>query len=91
MRDFRLARVTKLYPGGHAADLVFLDDRFHSPRVPIMAGVMTSTAGAFDLPQPDDVVSENSLNSTAGRVMIAIVGYYRDLPLIMGMLPPASC
>lgn len=87
--SLRFARVVRLYHD--SADVVFVDDGFHAPRVPLLRGFMTSDAGTFDQPEPTPVTDELRLNDSSGRVMMAVIGFVKGYPVILGTLAPATC
>lgn len=89
MSDLKLARVVGVHPGGHAVDLVFLDDGARVPMVQVMAGTpVTTNTGQAGFPEPTRRGERWDAQETGERDMIAVVGFYRGLPIVTGFLYP---
>lgn len=86
--SLNLARVTKLYPAIPAADIIMLGNGWPTPRVPIMCDI-TSDSGASGLPDMTPLKDEREVSSTAGNVVLAVVGRMNGHAIILGFLPPA--
>lgn len=84
----RMAQVVRLYPGAARADIVFFDNGFRSPAVPILFGSVSTNTGSHDLPALSDFNSETPLGEAPDRGMIAIVGATNGGPVILGFLAP---
>jgi hypothetical protein len=92
---FKLAQVTKVYPGARKVDLVFLDSRLPVASVKIMTGAVGSDFGSWNIPaavQPENAQQVGSFNQS-GRNIIAVCGFIGargERPIVMGFLKPAG-
>lgn len=75
--SFRLAQVTRIRPGGHAVDLVFVDDGYRVAGVQVISSAASSNTGLNDLPETE-----------TGRELIAVVIFMAGMPLVIGFLFP---
>lgn len=91
MQGMKLAKVTRVVPGGYAVDLLFLDDGSRVPAVQVMASAASGNTGLVDLAQPDQSADQWDPNVQGEREMIACVSFYRGLPVVMGFLFPQIC
>lgn len=87
----KLAKVVAVNPGGHAVDLLFLDDGSRVPGVQVMSGSASTNTGTVDLPEPSSGGWDSSASLTGDRDLIAVVGFYRGLPIVQGFLFPQVC
>lgn len=88
----RLAKVVHVHPSGYSVDLMFYDDNSRASNVQCMApcGATTNT-GMVDLPKPDPVPEDWSLENSNTRDMIAVVAFFRGQALVLGFLYPQVC
>lgn len=91
MSGMKLAKVTRVVPGGYAVDLLFLDDGSRVPAVQVMASAASGNTGLVDLAQPDQNADQWDPNILGEREIIACVSFYRGLPVVMGFLFPQVC
>lgn len=88
MSDLDLAKVVGVHPGQHAVDLVFVGGG-RAPMVQVMCSMpATTNSGQSGLPTPS--VSGNKWDAAdgGGRSMMAVVGHYRQVPVVLGFLYP---
>ncbi|HEX5678792.1 MAG TPA: hypothetical protein VFX91_12575 [Alcanivorax sp.] len=90
MNSLRLAKVTRFVPEAHAADLLFLDDGSRVPMVPVTTPYGSTNTGVADMVQPDPSPSGEQWDplDSGSRDVIAVVGFFRDVPLVIGFLFP---
>lgn len=86
-----LAKVTRVIPGGHAVDLLFMDTGDRVPAVQVLAGAASGDTGRVDLAQPDQGDDQWDPSRIGEREVIACVAYYRNLPVVIGFLFPQVC
>ena len=88
----RLAKVVHVHPSGYSVDIMFYDDNSRASNVQCMApcGATTNT-GMVDLPKPDPVPEDWSLENSNTRDMIAVVAFFRGQALVLGFLYPQVC
>jgi hypothetical protein len=86
-----LAKVTRVLPGGHAVDLLFMDTGDRVPAVQVMSGSASGDTGRVDLVQPDQGADQWDPSRIGEREVIACVSYYRNLPVVVGFLFPQVC
>ncbi|MDP3327209.1 hypothetical protein [Parvibaculum sp.] len=95
MRDgLRIAKVAKIHPSGHAADILFLDDNSRVPMVQIMAGAASTDSGINDLASPTVGAAGDPYDpaQTKKRDIYAIVGSIAGgTPIVLGFLYPQVC
>lgn len=86
----KLAKVTAVHPEKHKVDLLFLDDGRRVPGVKVMTGMASSSSGMAGLATPDAQDSPDPYDAPAksGRDLIACVGFYQDVPVVIGFLFP---
>ncbi len=89
--SLKLAKVTRIVPGGHAVDLLFLDDGGRVPAVQVMSQSASTNTGLVNLPEPSGGGWDASPALTGDRDLIAVVGFYRGLPVVQGFLFPQVC
>lgn len=81
----RLARVVRVYPESHTADVVVIDNNAPLLRVPIL-GSAGGDVGAFDTPQPE---TSGNPHLTGGREMVAVLSPLAiEGFVILGFLSP---
>lgn len=90
MSGLKLAKVVGVVPGGHAVDLLFLDDGSRVPAVQVMVPSASTNSGVNNLVAPAGDGQWNA-RLTGDRDVIAVVGLYRGLPLVLGFLYPQVC
>lgn len=94
-----LARVVASHPEANAVDLVFLSSGRQVAGVQVMAGAAGAAHGLHDLPQPleQDVGPSDPFSAIGragdARMTLAVVAFYRELPVVLGFLFPqvAQC
>jgi len=91
MSGLKLAKVVKVNPGGHSVDLLFLDDGSRIPGVQVLSGSASTNSGVVDIPEPSGGGWDSSASLTGDRDLIAVVAFYRGLPLVQGFLFPQVC
>lgn len=92
MSGLKLAQVTDVHPEANAVDLIFLDTGSRVPMVQVMSGEASTSAGLAALVAPEN--SAGKWSTQAGeREIIAVVGFIRAHPIVMGFLFPqvAEC
>lgn len=90
MDGLRLARVVGASPSGHAVDLVFLDDLSRVPQVQVLTGAGSTNTGIAGLVEPDIPEDTDRWEGyeSGTRDIIAVVGFYRTIPIVLGFLYP---
>jgi hypothetical protein len=86
-----LAKVTRVVPGGHAVDLLFMDTGDRVPAVQVMTGYASGDTGLVDLVQPDQGEDQWDPSRIGEREVIACVSYYKNIPVVIGFLFPQVC
>lgn len=88
------ARVVAVDYKTQTLDLVMTEDSRPVNNVRVMSPTASSNTGFFDVPKPD-VLDLNAQFDNGGvptnagaRVIIAIVVFYTDMPVVIGFLPP---
>lgn len=89
--SLRVAKVVRAHPGGHAVDLVFLDDGSRVPAVQVLSTAASTNTGLNDLPQPTMSSEEYDARETGDRDIYAMVAFMRDMPIVLGFLFPQIC
>lgn len=87
----KLAKVVRVYPESNKVDLLVLDDGRRLPGVSVMAaGPVSSSSGVSGLPTPDsqDLPDPYEAPTFSKRDIVAVVGFYEYLPIVMGFLFP---
>lgn len=94
-----LARVVAAHPESNTVDLVMLASGARLSGVQVMSGAAGGAHGFHDLPQPNEQDLSPSdpysavQQSGDARTTLAVVAYYRAIPVVMGFLFPqvAQC
>lgn len=91
--NLRLAKVMRIQPGGHAVDILFLDDGSRVPGVQVMSPTATANSGLADLSGPDTEDEEEGYDplQNEARASYALVGYLMNYPVVLGFLFPQVC
>lgn len=86
----KLAKVVRVHPESNKVDLLVLDDGRRLAGVQVMALDASSSSGTACLPTPDsqDLPDPYEAPTVSGRDLIAVVGFYGYLPIVMGFLYP---
>lgn len=90
MMGLRIAKVVRFVPEAHAADLLFLDDGSRVPMVQVLAGSASTNTGVADMAQPGTPPSGDMWGpqDSGTRDILAVVGYVRRAPVVLGFLYP---
>lgn len=90
MDGLRLARVVGVTPEAQAVDLVFLDDGSRVPHVQVMSPDASTNTGLAGLTVPDIPADTDRWEAVESgtRDVVAVVGFYRRLPIVLGFLFP---
>lgn len=90
MNGLRLAKVVRFIPEAHAANLLFLDDGSRVPMVQVLSGSASTNTGVVDMAQPDAGPSGDEWDplDSGTRDVIAVVGFVRRVPVVLGFLYP---
>ena len=91
MSGLKLAKVVKVNPGGHSVDLLFLDDGSRVPGVQVLSESASTNTGLVNMPEPSGGGWDAGASLTGDRDLIAVVAFYRGLPLVQGFLFPQVC
>lgn len=85
-----LAKVVAVHPESHSVDLLMLDDGRRVPGVRVVSSQASSSSGLAALVKPDAQAANNPYTAPndSQRDLIAVVGYYRELPIVLGFLFP---
>ena len=85
-----LAKVVAIHPESHKVDLVVMDDGRRLTGVKVMCDMASSSSGRAALVKPDAQDTPDPFNAPirSDRDLIACVGYYGNLPVVMGFLFP---
>lgn len=85
-----LAKVVAVHPESHTVDLLEMADGRRMPGIKVMSGSASSDSGVAGLARPSsqDAADPYSVPFNAERDIIACVGFYNDLPVVMGFLFP---
>lgn len=89
----RLAKVAAIHPEAHAVDLVFLDNGSQIPLVQVMSSAASTNSGLNDLAEPSLPASGDKwdLSESKDRDIMAVVGFFHELPIVLGFLYPQVC
>jgi hypothetical protein len=90
MDSLRLAKVAAAHPEANAVDLVFLDDGSQIPMVQVMSGFAGTNFGLAGLAEPSLPPSGDKwdLAESKDRDIMAIVGFLKRMPVVLGFLFP---
>jgi phage baseplate assembly protein gpV len=85
-----LAKVVAVHPESGKVDLLVLDDGRRLTGVKVMCALASSSSGVAGLPTPDAQAAADPFNAAirSDRDLIACVGYYGPVPVVMGFLYP---
>lgn len=86
-----LAKIVRVLPGGHAADVLLMDTGDRIPAVQIMCGSASGNTGRVDMTQPDQGDDLWDPTRLGEREVIACIAYYKNIPMIIGFLYPQVC
>jgi len=90
-----LARVVAIHPASHTVDLVFVQDGRRVAGVKVLSGSASGSSGLSDLHQPtvSNPGDPYATDDTNDRDVIAVVGTFGHLPVVLGFLFPevAQC
>lgn len=86
-----LARVVNIHPESHAVDIVIMDDGRRISGVQVMSQSAGTDFGISDLALPD--ATGYDAKNTKTRDIYAVVGWVRDIPMVLGFMFPqvAQC
>lgn len=87
----RLARVVKLHRSSNTVDLLFTDNGAPVPAVTVLGGVLSSRAGAIGHAEPSAPDAPDALARVPEDELLAVCGFLRGAPLVLGFIPPANC
>lgn len=89
--SIKLAKVVAVHPEQHKVDILMLDDGRRVPGVKVMAFDASSSSGYAGLAVPDAQAASDPYAAPvrSERDTIAVVGFYGQLPIVLGFLPPA--
>lgn len=90
MSGLKLAKVIRVVPGARAVDLLFLDDGSRVPAVQVMTPCGSTDSGSNFMINPSGGGKWDA-KLTGSRDVIAVVGFYRGLPVVIGFLYPQVC
>lgn len=85
-----LAKVVAVHPESHSVDLLVLDDNRRLPGVKVMSPAASSSSGVFGLARPpsQDAADPYVEPFDGKRDIVACVGYYQGIPVVVGFLFP---
>ena len=88
-----LAKVVAIHPEAYAVDLVLVSDGSPLPLVQVMTPFGSTNTGLNDLvePTPSNSGEKYDLIDTKDRDIIAVVGIFREYPVVLGFLYPQVC
>jgi hypothetical protein len=85
----RPALVLRTHPEHQTADIMFLEDGWRVPGVPVMSPSLSSQSGWHDLPAETVEIDEKRGDIPDGLYLYCVVGLMRGAPVILGFLPPS--
>jgi phage baseplate assembly protein gpV len=90
-----LAKVVGVHRESGTVDLVMLSNDRPVPGVKVMSGTASGNTGFTDIPVPDvnNPADPYKSSNTGGRDMVAVVGTFSGIPVVLGFLFPtiAQC
>lgn len=85
----RLAKVVRVYPGGHSVDVVMYDDASPQTNVQVLSGYASTNCGISGMIKPEEPPDgEWGVQDAEKRNMIAVIGYVMGCPVAVGFLFP---
>lgn len=85
---FRQGVVVGVHPEDHSVDLVMLDDGSRLVGVQVATPNGSTRSGSVDMPSVPDKANKWDITQRTDQDQIALVGYVRSNPVVMGYLYP---